>query len=129
MSTMLAAGVSILDTLEICSNVVGNAVVEKAVLRCKVAISEGKSITQPLSLEPYIPAMVVQMIGVGEATGNMDTMLGKIADFYEEEVDTAVTALTSLMEPLMMVILGGVIAVIVVAMYLPIFSMAGAVSK
>lgn len=129
MSTMLSAGVSILDTLEICSNVVGNAVVEKAILRCKVAIAEGKSITQPLSMEPYIPPMVVQMIGVGEATGNMDTMLGKIADFYDEEVDSAVSAMTSLMEPLMMVVLGGIVGVIVIAMYLPIFSMAGAAGK
>jgi type IV pilus assembly protein PilC len=129
MSTMLSAGVSIIDTLEICSNVVGNAVVEKAIIRCKAAISEGKSMTQPLSQEVYIPAMVVQMIGVGETTGNLDTMLSKIADFYDEEVDAAVGALTSLMEPLMMVVLGGIIAVIVVAMYLPIFQMAGAATK
>jgi type IV pilus assembly protein PilC len=129
MSTMLAAGVSIIETLEICENVVGNAVVEKALKRCKIAISEGKSITQPLSQEAYMPSMVVQMIGVGEATGNMDAMLGKIADFYDEEVENAVNAMTSMMEPLIMVFLGGIIAIVVVAMYLPIFQMAGAVAK
>ncbi|MCC6276544.1 MAG: type II secretion system F family protein [Oligoflexia bacterium] len=127
MSTMLGCGVGILDALDICSNVVGNYVLEQAILRSKVAIGEGRSITQPLSQEPYIPTMVVQMIGVGEATGTMDTMMGKIADFYEDEVDYAVGALTSIMEPLMMVFLGGIIAVLVIAMYLPIFDLAGSV--
>jgi type IV pilus assembly protein PilC len=127
MSTMLSSGVAIMDSLEICANVVGNSVVERAIRRAKVVISEGKSITQPLSEEPFIPAMVVQMIGVGETTGTLDTMLGKIADFYEEEVDAAVGALTSVMEPLMMVVLGSIIAVVVIGMYLPIFNLAGAV--
>jgi len=127
MSTMLSSGVAIMDSLEICANVVGNAVVERAIRKAKVAISEGKSITQPLSMEPFIPAMVVQMIGVGETTGTLDTMLGKIADFYEEEVDAAVGALTSVMEPIMMVFLGSIIAVVVIGMYLPIFNLAGAV--
>lgn len=126
MSTMLGCGVGILESLQICSNVVGNNVIERALLRCRQSISEGKSITQPLAQEPFIPSMVTQMIGVGEATGNLDTMLSKIADFYEEEVDAAVEALTSLMEPLMMVLLGGIIAVLVIAMYLPIFNLAGA---
>jgi type IV pilus assembly protein PilC len=127
MSTMLSSGVAIMDSLEICANVVGNAVVERAIRKAKVAISEGKSITQPLSQEPFIPQMVVQMIGVGETTGTLDTMLGKIADFYEEEVDSAVGALTSVMEPIMMVFLGSIIAVVVIGMYLPIFNLAGAV--
>jgi len=127
MSTMLSSGVAIMDSLEICANVVGNAVVERAIRKAKVAISEGKSITQPLSMEPFIPQMVVQMIGVGETTGTLDTMLGKIADFYEDEVDAAVGALTSVMEPLMMVFLGSIIAVVVIGMYLPIFNLAGAV--
>jgi type IV pilus assembly protein PilC len=127
MSTMLSSGVAIMDSLEICANVVGNAVVEKAIRKAKVAISEGKSITQPLSQEPFIPQMVVQMIGVGETTGTLDVMLGKIADFYEDEVDAAVGALTSVMEPLMMVFLGSIIAVVVIGMYLPIFNLAGAV--
>jgi type IV pilus assembly protein PilC len=127
MSTMLSSGVGIIEALEICANVVGNAVVERAIGRAKIAITEGKSITQPLSKEPFIPNMVTQMIGIGEATGTLDTMLGKIADFYEEEVDYAVDALTSIMEPLMMVFLGGIIAALVIAMYLPIFSLAGTV--
>lgn len=127
LATMLSSGVAIMDSLEICANVVGNAVIEKAIRKAKIAISEGKSITQPLSQEPFIPSMVVQMIGVGETTGTLDTMLGKIADFYEEEVDAAVGALTSIMEPFMMVILGAIIAVVVVGMYLPIFNLAGTV--
>jgi len=127
MATMLSSGVAIMDSLEICANVVGNAVVERAIRKAKVAISEGKSITQPLAAEPFIPSMVVQMIGVGETTGTLDTMLGKIADFYEEEVEAAVGALTSIMEPLMMVFLGSIIAVVVVGMYLPIFNLAGTI--
>lgn len=126
MQTMLSSGVGILDGLDICSKVVGNVVMEKALMRAKKAISEGKSITQPLMTEKYIPKMVVQMIGVGEATGKLDTMLGKIADFYEDEVEATVGALTSIMEPVMMVVLGGIIAFIVIAMYLPIFKLAGA---
>ncbi len=123
MSTMLSCGVGILDALDICSNVAGNVVLAGALQRAKKAIAEGKSITQPLSKEPIIPSMVTQMIGVGEATGNMDSMFGKIADFYEEELDYAVGALTAIMEPLMMVFLGGIVAVLVVAMYLPIFNL------
>ncbi len=129
MSTMLSSGVGILDSLEISSNVVGNNVLEVAILRAKTAISEGKSIAQPLSREPFIPPMVSQMIGIGETTGALDTMFGKIADFYEEEVDAAVDAMTSIMEPLMMVILGTIIAGLVIAMYLPIFQLAGAAGK
>jgi type IV pilus assembly protein PilC len=96
---------------------------ENAMTRARKAIAEGKSITQPLSKEPVVPSMVTQMIGVGEATGTMDSMFGKIADFYEEELDYAVSALTSIMEPMMMVVLGGIVAVLVIAMYLPIFNM------
>ncbi|MDZ4677885.1 MAG: type II secretion system F family protein [Oligoflexia bacterium] len=127
LSTMLGCGVGIIDALEICANVVDNTVVERALQKAKIAISEGKSITQPLGQEPYIPQMVVQMIGVGEATGSLDTMLGKIADFYEDEIDYAVGALTSIMEPIMMIFLGSIIAVLVVAMYLPIFNLANMV--
>jgi len=125
LGTMLSCGVGIIDALEICGNVVGNSIIERAIARAKVAISEGKSITQPLSTEPMIPSMVTQMIGVGEATGTLDTMLSKIADFYEDEVDYAVGALTSMIEPLLMVFLGGIVAFIVIAMYLPIFQLAG----
>lgn len=125
MATMLGCGVGILESLEVCSNVTGNVIIEQAIMRTRAGISDGKSIVQPMSQEKFIPSMVVQMIGVGEATGAMDTMFGKIADFYEEDVDYAVGALTSIMEPLMMIFLGGIIAVLVVAMYLPIFNMGG----
>lgn len=126
-STMLSCGVGILESLEISARVVGNAVIESSVLRARAGISEGKSITTPLLREKYIPPMLVQMMGVGEATGRLDAMLAKVADFYEEEVDYAVDSMTSILEPLMMVILGGLIAVLVLAMYLPVFNLAGAV--
>ncbi len=125
-STMISCGVPILDGLDISARVVGNAVLERTFLAAKDIIAQGKSIVLPLAQEPLVPDMVVQMIGVGEQTGALDTMLGKIADFYEEEVDYAVTALTSMIEPIMMVFLGGIIAVLVVAMYLPIFNLASA---
>lgn len=124
LSTMLSSGVSIIDALDISAKVCGNRVIENSLMAAKKSISEGKSIVNPLSTNKYIPDMVVQMIGVGEQTGALDVMCGKIADFYEEEVDYAVSALTSVLEPLMMVFLGGIIAFLVVAMYLPIFNMA-----
>lgn len=124
--TMIACGVPILDGLDISAKVVGNAVLENTFLKAKDVIAQGKSIVVPLAKDPFVPDMMVQMIGVGEQTGALDTMLGKIADFYEEEVDYAVSAMTSMIEPIMMVFLGGIIAVIVVAMYLPIFNLAGA---
>lgn len=127
LSTLLASGVGIMEALDIASKTVGNVTIEKAILRAKVAIQEGKSITVPLSKEKYIPSMVVQMIAVGEQTGNLDSMLSKIADFYEDEVDAAVGAMTSLMEPLLMVFLGGVVGFLVIAMYLPIFKLANGV--
>ena len=127
LATLLGSGVSIMEALEISSKVTGNHVIENALLRAREAISEGKSLTVPLSKEKYIPQMVTQMIGVGEQTGNIDAMLNKVADFYEDEVDVAVGALTSIMEPLLMVFLGGIVAVMVIAMYLPIFNMAGSV--
>jgi type IV pilus assembly protein PilC len=116
-----------MEALEIASKVTGNHVIENALLRAREAISEGKSLTVPLAKEKYIPQMVTQMIGVGEQTGAIDQMLNKVADFYEDEVDVAVAALTSVMEPLLMVFLGGIVAVMVIAMYLPIFNMAGSV--
>jgi type IV pilus assembly protein PilC len=124
LSTMLSSGVSIIDALDISAKVCGNYLIEKSLMGAKKSISEGKSIVTPLATNKYIPEMVVQMIGVGEQTGALDTMCSKIADFYEEEVDYAVTALTSILEPLMMVFLGGIIAFLVIAMYLPIFNMA-----
>ncbi|MCB0348182.1 MAG: type II secretion system F family protein [Bdellovibrionales bacterium] len=127
LSTLLSSGVALLDALDIAAGSVGNAVVEKTIRESKTVISEGKSMTLPFAKNPYMPDMVVQMIGVGEQTGALDTMLGKVADFYEDEVDYAVTAATTLIEPLMMVFLGGIVAVLVIAMYLPIFGLADSV--
>ncbi len=124
LGTLVAAGVPILDGLEIVSRTAGNKVIEKAIMRVRDQISEGRTMAEPLAEANIFPSMVVQMIGVGEATGAMDTMLNKIADFYEEEVDVAVDALTSLLEPLMMVFIGGIVGGILIAMYLPIFSVA-----
>lgn len=125
MGTMLSSGVPILDSLDIVSKTAGNVVVEKALIETKMAISEGKTIVEPLEKTAVFPPMVVQMIAVGEATGALDAMLAKIAEFYEQEVDTAVDGLTALMEPAIMVVLGGLVGGLIVAMYLPIFSMAG----
>jgi type IV pilus assembly protein PilC len=124
LGTMLSSGVPILDALEIVARSAGNVVVEKAVMYVRARISEGKNVAQPLADTKVFPPMVVQMIGVGEATGAMDAMLNKIADFYDDEVDVAVAALTSMIEPLMMVLLGGMVGAFLVAMYLPIFSIA-----
>ncbi len=125
MGTMLSSGVPILDALDITSKTAGNVVIENALIETRQAISEGKTIIEPLEKTQVFPPMVVQMIAVGEATGALDAMLAKIASFYEEEVDAAVDGLTSLMEPAIMVILGGLVGGLIIAMYLPIFSMAG----
>jgi type IV pilus assembly protein PilC len=127
LGTMLSSGVPILDALEIVARSAGNRTIERAILYVRAKISEGKNIAGPLAETKVFPAMVVQMIGVGEATGAMDAMLGKIADFYDDEVDVAVAALTSMIEPLMMVFLGGTVGFFMIAMYLPIFTMASAV--
>jgi type IV pilus assembly protein PilC len=124
LGTMISSGVPILDALEICAKTAGNRVIEAALMKTRAAISEGRTIAEPLEAAGVFPGMVVQMIAVGESTGAMDAMLAKIADFYDEEVDTAVDALTSLMEPFMMVFLGGTIGAILMAMYLPIFKIA-----
>jgi type IV pilus assembly protein PilC len=125
LGTMLSSGVPILDALEIVAKSSGNKVIERAILIVRARIAEGKNIAGPLAETKVFPPMVVQMIGVGEATGAMDQMLGKIADFYDDEVDVAVAALTSMIEPIMMVFLGGVVGGFLIAMYLPIFSIAG----
>src|SRR5690349_18160791 len=127
LGTLLSSGVAILDSLEICAKTSGNKVVENAILYARDKIAEGKDMAGPLLETKVFPSMVVQMIGVGEQTGAMDTMLQKIADFYEDEVDVAVASMTALIEPIMMVFLGGVIGGIIVAMYLPVFELAGAV--
>ncbi len=124
LSTMLSSGVPILDGLEIVAKSAGNVVVEREVLAAKASIAEGKTIAEPLAQSGVFPGMVVQMIAVGEQTGAVDEMLSKIGDFYESEVDTAVEALTSLLEPIMMVGLGGTVGSLLVAMYLPIFKIA-----
>ncbi|HET9597343.1 MAG TPA: type II secretion system F family protein [Anaeromyxobacteraceae bacterium] len=125
LGTMLSSGVPILDALHIVARAAGNRTVEAAIMYVRAKISEGKNIAQPLAETKVFPPMVVQMIGVGEATGAMDAMLNKIADFYDDEVDVAIAALTSMIEPLMMVFLGGVVGGFLVAMYLPIFNIAG----
>jgi type IV pilus assembly protein PilC len=127
LSTMLQSGVPILDALQVVAKTSGNKVIEAAVVRVAESISEGRPIAEPLEESGVFPNMVVQMINVGESVGALDTMLAKIADFYDDEVDQAVSNITAMIEPLMMVVLGGMIGGIVVAMYLPIFSMASVV--
>jgi type IV pilus assembly protein PilC len=126
-STMLSSGVPILDALDICARTAGNKVIEAGLQKTRAAISEGKTIAEPLKAVGVFPGMVVQMIAVGEQTGAMDSMLSKLADFYDDEIDNAVSALTSMLEPLMMVFLGGSVGTILIAMYLPIFKIAEAV--
>ena len=126
LGTMISSGVPILDSLEIVAATAGNMTIEEAIRETRQSISEGRTIAEPLADSEVFPSMVVQMISVGEATGALDTMLGKIADFYDDEVDAAVDALTAMLEPFMMVFLGGTIGGLVVSMYLPIFQMAGA---
>jgi len=123
LATLLASGVSILEALDITARTAGNAVVEKALNTTRKSIEGGETIATPLKETAVFPPMVVQMISVGEATGALDTMLGKIADFYEEEVDVAVAGLLTLLEPLMIAVLGGIVGGIVIAMYMPIFAL------
>lgn len=123
LGTMLGSGVPILEALNICARTAGNKVVEQTVLRARISISEGKSITEPLAESSVFPPMVVQMIGVGEQTGALDAMLAKIADFYEEEVDNAVSAMKQMIEPLMILVLGVIVGGLIISMYLPIFKM------
>jgi type IV pilus assembly protein PilC len=127
LATLISSGIPILEGMEIVAKTSGNRVVEKAILKTRTGISEGKTISEPLKQTNVFPPMVVQMIGVGEASGALDTMLGKIADFYDEEVDSAVGGLTAMLEPLLMVFLGVVLGFIVIAMYLPVFKLAGAI--
>ena len=127
LGTMVSSGVPIMDGLEIVAKTAGNKIVEEAIYAVRQAISEGKTMAEPLAACGVFPPMVVQMIAVGEATGAMDAMLNKIADFYDDEVDDAVSAMTAMMEPLLMVFLGTTVGGLVVAMYLPIFKLAGAV--
>jgi type IV pilus assembly protein PilC len=123
LSTLIGSGVPILDGLEITAKTAGNKVIEYAVMEVRAAVSEGKTLAEPLMKSKVFPPMVTHMIAVGESTGALDVMLGKIADFYDDEVDNAVANLTSMMEPMLMVFLGGTVGFIVVAMYLPIFKL------
>ena len=127
LSTMLESGVPILDALQVVAKTAGNKVIEQAVFHVADSIAEGRPIAEPLEESGVFPNMVVQMINVGESVGALDAMLSKIADFYDEEVDQAVENLTAMIEPFMMVFLGGMIGGLVVAMYLPIFTMADAI--
>jgi len=126
LGTLISSGVPILEGLNIVARTSGNKIVEQAILSARASISEGKTVADPLAKSGVFPSMVTQMIAVGEATGALDAMLGKIADFYDDEVDAAVEALTAAMEPAIMMILGPIIGFVVVAMYLPIFKMASA---
>ena len=128
LSTMLQSGVPILESLNVVGRTAGNKIIEIAIFRVADAISEGRTIAEPLEETGVFPSMVVQMINVGESTGALDTMLEKIADFYDEEVDQAVENMTAMIEPFMMVFLGGMIGTLVVSMYLPIFKMGSVVN-
>ena len=123
LGTLVSSGVPILEGLRITARTAGNKVVEKAVLQCRAAVTAGKTLAEPLKASGVFPPMVIQMISVGEQTGALDAMLSKIADFYDDEVDVAVSSMTALLEPIMIVVLGVLIGGLVVAMYLPIFKL------
>ncbi len=127
LGTLISSGVPILDGLDIVARAAGNRTIQLAIESTRKSIAEGKNIAEPLAETGVFPPMVVQMISVGESTGALDAMLEKIADYYDQEVDAAVDALTQLMEPMLMIVLGGIIGALVVAMYLPIFTMASAI--
>jgi type IV pilus assembly protein PilC len=120
-AALYSAGVPIMQAIEITGQTAGNSVVEKAMLDVIESVKSGGTIAEPLKDSPIFPSMVVQMIAVGEETGNLDAMLSKVADFYESEVDAAVKALTSILEPVMIILVGGIVGFIVVAMYMPMF--------
>ncbi len=127
LATLLSSGVAILESLIIVARVAGNKIVEDALMVARARISEGKSMSEPLDESGVFPPMVVQMVEVGESTGALDTMLNKIADFYEDDVDNLGSNLTAMMEPMIMMFLGVVLGGLIIAMYLPIFKLGGAV--
>ncbi|MCL1893033.1 MAG: type II secretion system F family protein [Holophagaceae bacterium] len=129
LGTLVSSGVPILEGMDITARTAGNMVIQNAILKCRDAVEQGRNIATPLAETKVFPPMVVQMVGVGEATGALDAMLSKVADFYDDEVDNAVAALTSLMEPLMIGVLGAIIGFIVVSMYMPIFMLGEAVGE
>jgi type IV pilus assembly protein PilC len=126
LGTLVSSGVPILESLNIVAGAAGNKIVEEAILRGRISISEGQTISEPLSQSGVFPVMVTQMIAVGETTGSLELMLNKVADFYESEVDTAVATLSSMLEPILMIFLGVIVGGLVISMYLPIFKMASA---
>jgi type IV pilus assembly protein PilC len=128
LGTMISSGVPILDGLDIVAKTAGNMIIEEELQMTRQAISEGKTIAEPLRGSKIFPGMMVQMVSVGEETGSMEVMLTKIADFYDDEVDTAVAGLTAMLEPIMMVFMGGSIGTILIAMYLPIFTIADTIN-
>ncbi|MDA8098599.1 MAG: type II secretion system F family protein [Nitrospiraceae bacterium] len=129
LGTLMTSGVPILEGLIIVARTAGNKVIEEAVMTTRQSVSEGKTLAEPLQKSGVFPAMVTQMIAVGEATGALDNMLNKIADFYDEEVDSAVSAMTSMLEPMLMIFLGTTVGFVIVAMYMPIFQMGSVVGK
>lgn len=129
LSTLLSSGVGLIESIEIAARTSGNYAIEEALLRTKEQVLQGKAFAIPLAKEKLIPDMVTQMVGIGEQSGSVDQMLGKIADFYEDEVENAVKGLTSMIEPIMMIFLGGAIAILVVAMYLPVFTLGDAIGN
>ncbi|MAG29825.1 MAG: pilus assembly protein PilC [Deltaproteobacteria bacterium] len=128
LGTMISSGVPILDGLDIVAKTAGNRIIEEELQKTRQAISEGRTIAEPLQGSKIFPGMMVQMVAVGEETGSMEAMLNKIADFYDDEVDSAVAGLTAMLEPLMMVFMGGSIGTILIAMYLPIFTIADTIT-
>jgi type IV pilus assembly protein PilC len=129
LGTLTSSGVPILEGMDITARTAGNMVIQNAIMKSREAVEQGRNIAGPLAETKVFPPMVIQMVGVGEATGALDAMLSKVADFYEDEVDNAVSAMTAMMEPLIIAILGGVIGFIVVAMYMPIFNLANVMGK
>lgn len=129
LGTLISSGVPILEGLLIVARTAGNKIVEEAILNTRQSVSEGKTLAEPLNKAKVFPPMVTQMISVGEATGALDNMLGKIADFYDDEVDSAVAALTSMLEPMLMIFLGTTVGFVIVAMYMPIFQMGAIAGK
>ncbi len=129
LGTLVSSGVPILQALEITSDTVGNKIVSDAVDNVRIGVKEGESIARPLSQSKLFPPMVTQMLAIGEETGALDTMLNKVAEFYDSEVSASVEALTSLLEPLLMVFLGATVGIVVIALYMPIFSLIQQFSK
>jgi type IV pilus assembly protein PilC len=129
LGTLTSSGVPILEGMDITARTAGNMVIQNAIMKSREAVEQGRNIAGPLAETKVFPPMVVQMVGVGEATGALDAMLSKVADFYEDEVDNAVAAMTAMMEPLIIAVLGGIIGFIVIAMYMPIFNLANVMGK